>query len=79
MDLDVPCMTALHDLFALHEGAVSVYVVLMDESLHKSWIQINLKDMNFPGESRLVYSETSYTLLILCSQIYNLKYLQFYR
>ncbi|KIM77715.1 hypothetical protein PILCRDRAFT_11805 [Piloderma croceum F 1598] len=48
MDLDVPHMTVLCVLFALDEGAASVYVVLMDEILRKCWIQMNLKDMNFP-------------------------------
>ena len=58
-DLDDARQTALRDLFELDEGAASVYVVLTDEGLRKSWIRQNLKDMGFPGESRLVYFETS--------------------
>jgi hypothetical protein len=68
-DLDDARKTALRDLFELDEGAASVYVVLTDEILRKNWIQRNLKDMGFPGESRLVYFDTSYKYLTICSQI----------
>jgi hypothetical protein len=66
-DLDDARKTALCDLFESNEGAASVYVVLTDESLRKSWIRMNLKDMGFPGESCLVCSETSYKFLIIYS------------
>jgi hypothetical protein len=66
-DLDGARITALRDFFALDDVAASVYVVLTDESLRKSWIQMNLKNMGFPGESRLVCCVPSYTSLIMYS------------
>jgi hypothetical protein len=71
-DLDDARMTALRDLFTLDERAATVYVVLTDETLRKSWIQKNLNDMGFPGESCLVYSESYYTFLNMYSQILRL-------
>jgi hypothetical protein len=71
-DLDDARVTALRDLFTLDERAASVYVVLTKEGLRKRWIQNNLRDMGFPGESRLVCPETYHTFLIVPSQILTL-------
>ena len=62
-DLDDARTTALRDLFTLDEREASVYVVLMNESLCKKWIQKHLGDMGFPSESHLVCSEAYFTFI----------------